>query len=236
MMKGMKNVLANSPTMAIHGRGRRNMTYVSTEDLAGKRVLDVGCGYGWFERFALQNGAAAITGLEVQEEDLAAARAFFAKDARVTLVTGSATDLPLSDELFDTVVCWEVLEHIPPRTEQRLFDEAFRVLTPGGVFYLSTPYASWRAKLTDPAWWLIGHRHYTQRQLATYARHAGFVLEDVEHGGGWGAVLHMLNLLIAKWVFRRGPFFQAFFDQWRDREYGTGTGFGTIFITCRKPL
>ena len=44
-------------------------------ELAGKRVLDLGCGFGWFCRFAAGEGAAEIVGVDVSERMLARARA-----------------------------------------------------------------------------------------------------------------------------------------------------------------
>ncbi len=44
-------------------------------DLRGCRVLDLGCGYGWFCRWAREAGAAAVLGIDVSEKMLARARA-----------------------------------------------------------------------------------------------------------------------------------------------------------------
>lgn len=42
--------------------------------MRGKRVLDLGCGFGWFCRWALAQGAAEVTGIDVSENMLARAR------------------------------------------------------------------------------------------------------------------------------------------------------------------
>ncbi|QIG47417.1 class I SAM-dependent methyltransferase [Nordella sp. HKS 07] len=44
-------------------------------DLEGKRVVDLGCGFGWFARFARENGAASVLGLDLSEKMIARARA-----------------------------------------------------------------------------------------------------------------------------------------------------------------
>lgn len=44
-------------------------------DLRGLRVLDLGCGYGWFCRWARQNGAAHVLGIDVSDKMLQRARA-----------------------------------------------------------------------------------------------------------------------------------------------------------------
>ncbi len=57
----------------------------------------------------------------------------------MSFLVAGAGDLPFPDGSFDTVVMWEVLEHIPPGTEPQAFAEIARVLRPGGRLHLSTP-------------------------------------------------------------------------------------------------
>jgi ubiquinone/menaquinone biosynthesis C-methylase UbiE len=42
--------------------------------IEGKAIIDLGCGYGWFCRWAQQHGAAHVLGLDVSEKMLARAR------------------------------------------------------------------------------------------------------------------------------------------------------------------
>ncbi|HIB65355.1 MAG TPA: SAM-dependent methyltransferase, partial [Phycisphaerales bacterium] len=51
--------------------------------------------------------------------------------------------LPFADESFETVICSQVIEHIPDTTEA--VSELLRVLKPGGRLILGTPdYAGWQ--------------------------------------------------------------------------------------------
>ena len=43
-------------------------------DFSGKRVLDLGCGYGWHCRYAARQGAARVLGLDLSEKMLDRAR------------------------------------------------------------------------------------------------------------------------------------------------------------------
>jgi len=52
--------------------------------LAGLRVIDLGCGYGWFCRAARELGASDVTGVDISEKMLARAAEFTA-DARDSL-------------------------------------------------------------------------------------------------------------------------------------------------------
>lgn len=68
----------------------------------------------------------------------------------------TANDLP--DASFDIVTAIEVIEHV--QDDYKFVQEAFRVLKPGGMFYLTTPNGIAQAK-TNP-----DHiRHYTAREL-----------------------------------------------------------------------
>jgi SAM-dependent methyltransferase len=53
-------------------------------------------------------------------------------------VVADACDLPFEDNTFDTILSVEVLEHVA--TPQKMVDEMYRVLKPGGTVLLSTPF------------------------------------------------------------------------------------------------
>lgn len=45
-------------------------------DVTGRRVIDLGCGYGWFCRWAADAGASSVTGIDLSERMLATARSW----------------------------------------------------------------------------------------------------------------------------------------------------------------
>src|SRR3546814_6404013 len=61
-------------------------------ELAGKRVVDLGCGFGWFARWARQPGAASGLGLDLSVKLLARER----KSTRMNSSHECASRLPLS--------------------------------------------------------------------------------------------------------------------------------------------
>jgi SAM-dependent methyltransferase len=198
-------------------------------------MLDVGCGYGWFEYHMLQRGVAHITGTERTDEDLSTARKDLT-DPRAHFCVGSALQLPFGDAAFDTVVSWEVIEHVPKNTEPAMFREAYRVLRPGGSYYLSTPHSSLLCNIADPAWWLIGHRHYSVDRLRRLAEENGFeVLQTHVKGGGW-SIMADLDMYVSKWVLRRRPVFEAFTRSKQGKEFSRNGGFVNAFVKCQKPL
>ena len=98
----------------------------------GERTLEIGPGYGATLRTLLDR-AAAVTAVEVDKPMAERLQRLYGDRARVIHGDGTATGLP--DTSFNSVVCFTMLHHVPTdRLQDQLFAEAFRVLTPGGVF------------------------------------------------------------------------------------------------------
>lgn len=229
----MKNIINIKPTEKLHGRVLYNAVFVDEVDIINKDILDIGCGYGWFELNAYERGCNKIVGVEISNEDLQTARQNI-KNSKINFLVDNATGLSFKERCFDTVVSWDVIEHIPKGKESEMFSEASRVLKRGGVFYLSTPLNNIFSNMFDPAWWLIGHRHYKKNDLLKFADKFGFKLEKIVLSGGMWGILWINNLYIAKWIFRRKPFFEDFFNKRQDGEYLSGRGFTNIFVKFRK--
>ena len=229
----MKNILKEKPETELNARLKESIKLVSDRDIKNKNVLDIGCGYGWFELNALSKGVKSITGMEISKEDLSTIKNNI-KDKRLILKVGSAIDLPFKDKSFDTVVCWEVIEHIPKDTENKMFSEVYRVLKTGGNFYLSTPYNHIVTNLFDPAWWLIGHRHYSKKQFYKYAKYNNFLVSIFKVKGRIWSSLSIVNLYFSKWILRRKPIFSFFFTKMENFEYNNDSGFVNIFAKFIK--
>lgn len=110
----------------------------------GQRVLDVGSGSGAKSLLYSQLGAAAVVGLEISQHNVTRAvhhlRYRVASDpaaARVRMVQGDATRIPLPDAAFDVVISIHAFEHIDP--PDVALAECARVLRPGGRAYLRFP-------------------------------------------------------------------------------------------------
>ncbi len=229
----MKNITDIKPTSKLLGRLVVATEMVREADIKDRDILDIGCGYGWCELNFLKRGAKSIVGTEITEADFATAKKYI-DDQRVKFVVGGATQLEFPDKSFDSVVCWEVIEHIPKRTEPQMFAEVNRVLRPGGAFYLSTPFASVLARIFDPAWWVAGHRHYSRAHLEAFGLEHGFEVSQMMVKGRFWTLFSILNMYIAKWIFRRPPFFAEHFSKMEDYEYRHGEGFFNIFVRYQK--
>src|SRR3546814_8979784 len=70
--------------------------------LAGRRVVDLGCGFGWFARWAREQGAASVLGLDLSEKMLARAKAD-TSDPAIEYRLADLEKLALPEEAFDLV-------------------------------------------------------------------------------------------------------------------------------------
>jgi ubiquinone/menaquinone biosynthesis C-methylase UbiE len=99
-------------------------------DLAGKHVLDIGCGIGGIEQVLLSLDAAKVTALDVAPPLVALARKRFT-DPRITFqVIEPEQPLPFPDVSFDVVFTKDAWLHVLDKPA--LLREVYRVLKPGG--------------------------------------------------------------------------------------------------------
>ena len=223
----------NKPFSDPWGLYQQIVRHVQNKHVAGKRVLDIGCGSGWIEDMLLEKGAKKIVGIDISESVIKKAKSRKLKN--VQYKTATAIDLPFPKNSFDTVVCFEVLEHIPQNTEQKMFDEVYRVLKPGGQFFLSTPHKHWFIVIADPAWWLIKHRHYSLKNIRNYLSEAKLKENRLYVRGGVSTVFLLLSMYFAKWITHGRPLFYEKLLYSSRREYAKGNGIMNVFLHASKP-
>ena len=80
-------------------------------DLSGKRMVDLGCGFGWFARWAVAQGAASVLGVDLSENMLARARTETA-DPRVQYLRADLESLELPHEAFDVAYSSLALHYV----------------------------------------------------------------------------------------------------------------------------
>lgn len=171
------------------------------EPIAGKRIADVGCWTGGLLSLFAGRGAKELVGLDVTGPWLLAARE--AVPSAQFLEVADLRNLPshLSGR-FDVVLLLETLEHLPRGSEQEALRSLAALLSPGGVLILSTPAAGIAAPL-DPAWFLVGHRHYRRETVTALASSAGLNVVRVRYSGNVWTSLDTVGMYLAKHLFHR---------------------------------
>jgi ubiquinone/menaquinone biosynthesis C-methylase UbiE len=117
-------------------------------DLRGKRVVDLGCGFGWFARWAMMQGAAGVLAVDLSENMLSRARAETA-DPGVHYLRADLESLELPEETFDLAYSSLALHYVEDFA--RVVGRVFRALSSGGHFVFSIEHPIYVAS-TSPGW------------------------------------------------------------------------------------
>lgn len=96
------------------------------------QVLELGSGLGILAEIISQKlTTGKMTGIEISPEQIAKCPS---ENEKLVFICGDAQDLPFEEDVFDTVYCRYILEHVPDPL--RLLKEAKRVLKPGGRLFI----------------------------------------------------------------------------------------------------
>jgi cyclopropane-fatty-acyl-phospholipid synthase len=148
----------------------------------GMRILDIGCGWGGFARYAAQQHGASVVGITIADQQLELGR-IRCKGLPVELRLQDYRDL--GSETFDAVVSIGMFEHVGYKNYRRMMEVVRRCLNPDGLFLLHTIGSNRSSTSFDP--WLDEHVFPnamipSARQIAT-ASEGLFVLEDWHNFG-----------------------------------------------------
>lgn len=117
-------------------------------DIAGLRIADLGCGFGWFCRWAEEHGAATVLGIDVSERMLARARAETPR-GNITYVRADLEQLALPEASFDLIYSALALHYVEDL--EGLLGTVHRALLPGGRLVFSIEHPIYMAP-REPGW------------------------------------------------------------------------------------
>lgn len=115
-------------------RWRRRVSMLKEDLGSGTKVLELGCGTGYFTRELVDTGA-EITAIDISPALLAEARSEI-EAANVEFRVENAYEMCFAEESFDHVVGSSVLHHLEI---ERALSEIFRVVKPGGEIAFTEP-------------------------------------------------------------------------------------------------
>ncbi|MBW2981184.1 methyltransferase domain-containing protein [Candidatus Woesearchaeota archaeon] len=150
-----------NPIVGIISRGRVKRLLKDMGKLEGKKVLDVGCEAGYISLKLSEQGADVFS-FDICKPALIE---FKKKKSASNIFLAAAQKMPLKDNLFDYVVCTEVIEHMP-KLELSL-KEMERVLKPGGKLFITFPNEKLR-RILYPIAKLFGINTSIEKEVTLY--------------------------------------------------------------------
>ncbi|NCF69559.1 MAG: methyltransferase domain-containing protein [Chloroflexi bacterium] len=221
-----------------HERAGRELTFRKHLDALENRlgqannrsVLDVGAYIGVFVEVALASGWDA-RGLEPSEWAVTAAR-----ERGLPVQAGTLADMA-SEQQFDVVTMWDVIEHMYAPSEE--LGKAFDVLKPGGTIVVHTmDIDSLTARLMGKRWpWLMDMhvQYFSQKTLARMLENNGF---EVVWSGAQGRYLRLGYLASRLGGLNKtlGQSAESLIQTLRMDEIAVPVNFGDLFtVYARRP-
>ena len=135
------STLARS-VQGLNGAGEWASIRALLPDMAGLRVVDLGCGFGWFCRWAREAGAAEVLGLDLSEKMLAKA-AQDTSDPAITYGRADIDRLDLAPGAFDLAYSSLALHYL--EALEAVMAAVHAALVPGGHFVFSVEHPIYTA-------------------------------------------------------------------------------------------
>lgn len=181
----------------------------------GMSILDIGCGWGTFMKYAAQKYGIRATGITVSEE-----QAKLAKE----LCKGLPIEIKLQDyrdvnEKFDSIVSVGMIEHVGYKNYNTYMQVAHRCLKDGGLFLLHT-IANHRATGANDPWiekYIFPNSHLLSIKLMSAALEDFFVMEDWHNfGADYDKTLMAWHANFEKaWPQLKNNYSERFYRMWR---------------------
>lgn len=179
------------------------------------RVLDIGCGWGGFAKYAAQRYGCHVTGVTLSDEQLRFARKF-CKGLPVSILKSDYRDLRGE---FDKVLVCGMIEHVGHRNYRTLMEVVHRCLQEEGLFLLHT-IGSGRSFSTGDGWMT---KYIFPNSMTPSIRQLGeaieglFVMEDWQNFGAYyfQTLMGWLRNFDANWGRFQAVYGERFYRMWR---------------------
>ena len=125
--------------------GERVVSILRSLELDRPKILDMGCGIGWFSQEFSQYGE--VTGIDLSEHAIAQAKASY---PHISFRVANALADPLPAGQFDVVISQEVFAHV--EDQAKYLQAAANTLRPGGYLIVTTANRFVLDRLGDSMW------------------------------------------------------------------------------------
>lgn len=173
-------------------------------DLKNKRVLDLGCGYGWHCKYAINLGAKDVLGIDISQKMIDRAMQLNKHD-NIEYLVSNLDEYAYPSDSWDVVISNLVLHYV--EDIESIFSKIFNTLKAGGTFLLNIEHPVFTSginqdwiydKHNKPLYWPIdnyfypGERktiflkqeitkyHHTLTQIINGLIKAGFIIQNLE--------------------------------------------------------
>lgn len=118
----------------LEGAGEWHILKALIPNLKNKTVLDLGCGFGWHCRYARQQQASSVTGVDISEKMIQRAREM-TNDPSISYINAPIEDVDFPNSSFDVVISSLAFHYIQSYTS--ICEKVYAYLKPGGSFVFS---------------------------------------------------------------------------------------------------
>lgn len=163
----------------LEGAGEWHILRELIPDLKDKNVLDLGCGFGWHCRYAREQQASSVVGVDISENMIQRAREI-SSDPLITYVKAPIEDFSFSESRFDVVISSLVFHYI--ESFKDICEKVYDSLKPGGNFVFSVEHPIFTSR-KEQDWYYDEHGNRLHWPVDKYQkegmREALFLNENV---------------------------------------------------------
>ncbi len=132
----------NRSLKGLEGAGEWHILQKMLPDFTAKKVLDLGCGFGWHCRYAIEHGASSAIGVDISEKMLERAQCINQLPG-ITYIKCPLEEVDYSSESFDVVISSLAFHYI--QSFDVLCERIYGWLKPGGSFVFSVEHPVYSA-------------------------------------------------------------------------------------------
>lgn len=163
----------------LEGAGEWPVIKAILPELKNKNVLDLGCGFGWHCRYAREQQASSVIGVDISEKMLQKARKM-TDDSAVSCIKMPIEDINFSDSQFDVVISSLAFHYV--KSFEIVCQKVYGFLKPGGSFVFSVEHPIFTSR-NEQDWYYDNHGNRLYWPVDNYqsegVRNTTFLTENV---------------------------------------------------------